>query len=676
MDPDELDLLKSFTGLEVEFGHFMERLVDYLKGWSQETWIDDDEIYTLAAEIADAVNLDVAKRISNEIEQKVSYPISAFFIAGLGEVDDKSEEVKKKFNPKYSSNVDFFTTPIRDALLNINNQFMMRVHYAESSGNYIPLNMLIGDSANNLLNVANSSLLDSVFILLKYSLYSILSEPHPTIGWNSTIRALIRLDEAELAELTLWEAIRRFPNNSYLRGALSEVLHRSFARTEEAIALQREYLEVDPLDFYNRNRLARFLYATHRQTENLEAIKILIESIELNSTYGDPKTVGVQLFYDIGLIWEIYSKKKVIRSAISLSQILNNITLNQQGIEAIFFTLSKIWRRGIPIVIDFLVTRRHIDQLTLANIIIALLHTEAPLEPLISYLAHLDSNFINDSVLIIAAKMSGKGGANKAGRYTAFRKYMAEKLDVEIPEYAELADGGADTLHETEKVDRYDFLDIKSIDPSLDRSFAIKDEISNYLPIFDQESRSDLLQLPTSIQELGRLRRIRFWLENGGLGLQRRALDEIAGTQWGEQTIEYAALLAKRYGAPLQGQKNMNRLEGMPGLALAFEEALESSDLARLDLLSSRFLRIQSLILIVKAALGHEEARMLLEERIDDIRREEEKANSEVYELLRYPLLLIDNGVPLRKVLDEEKHRIIAAARNYFDMDAAEKWVA
>jgi len=90
--------------------------------------------------------------------------------------------------------------------------------------------------------------------------------PNDEYLWTIWGRALAAFGHPDLAELVLWEATRRFPDNVVSRNALAGLLHDA-GRSTEAEALYRDTAARFPDNDVSRNALAGLLHDAGRSTE-------------------------------------------------------------------------------------------------------------------------------------------------------------------------------------------------------------------------------------------------------------------------------------------------------------------------------------------------------------------------------------------------------------------------
>ncbi len=140
---------------------------------------------------------------------------------------------------------------------------------------------------------------------------------------------------------------------------------------------------------------------------------------------------------------------------------------------------------------------------------------------------------------------------------------------------------------------------------------------------------------PSEIERSGTLRGLR-----NRLAKDQAALNELKSILDNDPTFAYAQLLAARHGI---WESTENQL---PLFAAAFEEALASEDLIRLEALTQQQPRLASLILLARAILGDETAATEVTNRL---RRPDGSEDARMTRTLRHrfePVLtLVDNGL-------------------------------
>ncbi len=137
---------------------------------------------------------------------------------------------------------------LRDQILSLMEKYR---RYAEATGDSYNLVRSASTLASELIAHDPSLSLHLVGIGREWA-------PNHEHLWTIWGRALAALGHADLAELVLWEATRRFPDNEVSRNALAGLLH-DLGRSAEAEALYRETTRRFPDDEVARNALGLLL---------------------------------------------------------------------------------------------------------------------------------------------------------------------------------------------------------------------------------------------------------------------------------------------------------------------------------------------------------------------------------------------------------------------------------
>lgn len=137
------------------------------------------------------------------------------------------------------------------------------------------------------------------------------------------------------------------------------------------------------------------------------------------------------------------------------------------------------------------------------------------------------------------------------------------------------------------------------------------------------------------LERSGKLRRLRQHLKDDDV-----ALEELKSILNGDPTFAYAQILAARHRIWHASD------QGLPPVAVAFEDALANEDIERLSALTERMPRLESLVLLARAILGDAVAADEITERL---RHPRIKDNIQVIEILQRrfkPVFqLIDGGL-------------------------------
>ncbi|WP_372398024.1 hypothetical protein ABMY26_14825 [Azospirillum sp. HJ39] len=134
-----------------------------------------------------------------------------------------------------------------------------RLQYAEATG----ISHFVVRTA---CNIGDRVLAEAPDLTLRLAHIAVRWEPENPFGWTLWSKALLALGQDDLAELLLWDCIRRFPDNDVSRAALAELLGRT-GREGEAEALYRATMARFPDDVVSRDALADLLGRTGREGE-------------------------------------------------------------------------------------------------------------------------------------------------------------------------------------------------------------------------------------------------------------------------------------------------------------------------------------------------------------------------------------------------------------------------
>ncbi len=692
----DIERLSALRPDSVEFDLLLHDVKQYLIDWDSESWVDDDEIYSLGAEISSLLAPSALKSLTEKIKKIDESETRSYFLVGLnGPLDAASTQSSDRapFRDKNDFDAIFQSQNLNFAMKELEKEREGRKKYADYSGNYVPLLQFNTIISNKLIELSKITYGDSAFFLIDLSVEGLSYNPDDQTAWASLHRALGSLGRHDLEEIVLWERYRRFPESPYTVGQLADTIFTHFPdRIQEAIELEREYLFISPDDFSNRNRLARYLARSGKSEDRRSAVDVLLEGMTVY--LGDIKG------YD-------YEKQLVYDCAV----IVNIFQINREFFEEDFPESISGEHMGDP--------RYQCEMLRQIST-----KSSALLKKFIHslFVGELWSNSSVEAVDEIVSSNPGRFGSSidlideysRNKKSQSWLRSLEEYLEYESKEYSDLiqpsfrthwaalaklidiiADKPFDGVEQGDvseglQEETNDFA-AADLDIDLERLFRqVGDQTDvtgsniielefaavsyEYVVAIDDEKKSSLLQLPLEILEMGALRRIRLRAEAGVESLAKMAFSELSGAAWHSGAQEYAEILSYRYG--LTAKKGYMRSDQLSGLAVQFERAISNEDVGKLDMLAKRYRRYEALALIVKAALGHDQSIDLLRQRFEDIRREDDPETRKFVEIIDFPFLVYESGSSFDDVLKKNSSRFLAGARVYLESSVGEYWVA
>lgn len=480
--------------------------------------------------------------------------------------------------------------------------------------------------------------------------------------WQLALTAEGRL---EFAELVGWEAIRRNPDYPHARNQLATLLTESLGRAGEAEVILRETIERFPDDSVPRNQLAKLLLDWLDRPE--EAETILLETI---ARFPDDAVARSQL---ATLIAETLSRADEAE------------TVLRETIER--FPGSAVPRSQLAKLLEESLGRPDEAEKVLRDAIERFPETPAPRSQLARLLAEtLGRPDQAEQVLREAAadfphdEIIGNQLGLLLKRYPGNRAPALDKPDV--PAAGSVAStkqfnralsellGQAPQQSEIGRGDRAESGIDSRTGPSTMAARpegsppAIKQEpgaplgppAGEILPIPSTEATQDAAF--EKAMKMGKLRKIRFKLENLPTHEHQACFDELRSLFSEDEHSGYARLLAARFLGSMEH-------EYFPSVAIAFEAALGAEDQQRLEHLAERQPRLSALILVGRALFGDREA----EERIATLlgkgsSQESSDLQQGLRVVLRPVLRLIQGGQSVGSALGEHRRPIESALRD------------
>lgn len=537
-------------------------LVDFLRDLADSADPDFERSFIVGREMKDAWPKTFAKDLLDHLQESYPGRVTSAFVDGFGSLDHErsgNHDTRPPSLYRLNSILTLIKTGgVSTASRAARHLMASHLSYTERTGFSKFLAQATIRLAAALIKRPVHERFEGGALAQTFLRDAIRWEPWNPRLWQLWSESYSAQGGAEPAELILWEAVRRFPDNPAPMDQLVRLIGRQSTRLEEALALAQNALLRFPANTYLENAAAVYLLRTGHPDAALE---LAVESLKRNRASDQNITV--------------------LASAINALSVIRK----DLGID-VFERLAKLPS----------------DALLLGKVGRALRQQTLNIQWLISYYRFALSRRPENEFLKLAL-VSTLLETSDAGARLEAQSILHDVLE-ENPDNAyglrlvSIMDQGLGAIEGDVTLDQpveFEVTSFGAIDGAREEGVTVSDMAG--------PSEAPWPKLPDTVERLGRARRLRSRLDAANDNIRNAAVDELTQFLRHDPTFAYAQLLAVRHELWGKQSKALNTF------AAAFESAINTKDMRQLRLLEKSYPKWQALTLVARAVFGDADAK-------------------------------------------------------------------